>query len=621
MIVTSANLHEVVCRLALERDLGCDCETTGLAQSDEIFSLIFTTAAEVFYLNFNRWNPDGAEILEKQTTYAALAPIFSDPNRIWRGSNFKFDLRMLRKDGVEVAGEIHCTEAVERLVRNDYLKYGLAACAERRGLAKSDAVAEYVASNGLTSKVIAPGKKTPKKLMHYERVMQPYAELDAHLSRTIAHDQMRELALVTVEEGHELPSRLPLLATERHLTKTLSRMEGDGIKIDLVRCQAAFDYEMGRVEAGKRAYEEFVGCPFVSSGKSLGPVFDKFGVAYERTEKGNPSFTADWLDELPDTTPLGSLINGIRRPEKRAGTYYGSYLHLATDLNRIHCDFKQGGTSSGRLSARDPNLTNIPKEDEPEDLEIPFHVRECFIPDDGYFFLDIDWAQIQYRIMADRAGEKGLIDAIMAGEDTHEATARLCGITRKQAKTLNFALLFGAGGEKVAGMLGITYREAKMLINVYFGKLQAIEKWTKAVARSGETRGFVFNPYGRRLYIEDRNYAYKLPCHIIQGTEGDTLKASMVRIDELFKKRKARSRMTLPVHDEILFNWHPNELDLIPDVVKIMESVYDPYAINGMKLTTSVEYATERFGKRHLKKGIPDGTHYAPREVSQNLHH
>lgn len=607
MIVTKANLHDVIRRLALEPECGLDSETTGLRQTDELFSLIFTTSTEVFYLNFNRWNPDGAEILEKSETYAALAPIFSDPARQWDLSNAKFDLRMLRNDGAYLAGKIHCTEAVERLVRNDHMQYGLASCAGRRGFEKSEAVSEYVAGAGLYDKVEVPGKKTPDKLMHYEQVplhiMQPYAEKDAFLSRLIAVDQVRELSA----PHEEAPSRLPLLETERKLTKVLFGMEGDGIRIDPARTKAAFEYEIGRVAAGRRAYEEFTGVPFVSSGKSLAPIFDRFNVPYERTAKGNPSFTADWLDELPDTTPLGSLINGIRRPEKRAGTYYGSYLYRASPLNRIHCDFRQGGTATGRLSARDPNLTNPPKEDEPEDMDIPFHVRECFVPDDGYFFLDIDWNQIQYRIMADRAGETDLIRAILAGEDVHDATARLCGIARKQAKTLNFALLFGSGAEKVAGMLGISYREAKILIAVYFGKLPKIERWVKAVAKSGRDRGFVFGPTGRRFYLNDSNFAYRLPCGIIQGTEGDMLKRSMVLIADLLERRKARSRMTLPVHDQILFNWHPSELDLVPEVVEVMETVYDPLALNGMKLTTSVEHATERWGKRYLKKGLPDG--------------
>lgn len=614
-VVSRESLDEVCFSLSRAARRGLDTETTGTEQEDRIFAITITESEdERYYFNFNPNAPDPSLILDRAETFARLEEVFGNPDSIWDLANAKFDLRMLRKEGIEVAGEIHCTEAIERILYNGYMQYGLAACASRRGLQKSEAVEEYIAANGLYEMQHIPGKNKRVKKKFFDRVpfevMEPYASHDSYLATMIARDQEAK-AIELTNAFPEDKSLLEVVRLERKLTKTLSRVEGEGIRLDQGRTKQALEYELSRAARGREAFREATGEEFVNSGKALGRIFDRFGVPYLKTDKGNPSFPADWLDELPDSVPLGKLINGIRRPEKRASTYYSTYLHLVTSAGRIHCDIRQGGTESGRLSAREPNLTNIPKEDEEEDLEIPYHVRECFLPDEGFFFLDMDWQAIQYRIMVDMAGEKGLFQAIMDGEDVHTATARLCGIARKQAKTLNFALLFGAGPAKVAAMLGISVREATALRNHYFARLPAIERFIKAVTHKVRSRGFVFNPYGRRCHLIHQHMAYAVPCHLIQGTEGDTLRRAMVQIDELLLARKARTRMVLPVHDEILFNMHPSELELVPEIKRIMETVYDDYAFNGMKLVASVEHATERWGSRNLKKGLPDGFQFA----------
>lgn len=610
LIVTRESLAEVCARLSHADRRGLDTETDGTGQANRLFAITITVNEnESYYFNFNPNAPDRSQVLDRADTVAGLTPVFGNRDSQWDLSNAKFDLRMFAKEGLEIAGTVHCTEAIERIIYNAHLKYGIDACAQRRGLKKSEAVKEYIKEHGLSTVTKVPGKKKKVTVPHFDQVpfdvMAPYASRDSYLSTTVARDQDRQIAEMSADP--RFPPISFIAENEKRLTKTLARVEGYGVRLDRHQTQKALDYELGRAAAGRMAFQTATGEEFVNSGKALAKIFDQFGVPYPRTDKGNPSFKGDWLDELPDTTPLGRLINNIRRPEKRASTYYSSYLAFATPENRIHCDIRQGGTESGRLSARDPNLTNPPKEDEPEDMDIPFHVRECFLPDEGMFFLDIDWKAIQYRIMVDMAGEMKLLRAIMAGEDVHEATARLCGITRKQAKTLNFALLFGAGPKKVALMLGISIRDAQALVNLYFARLPNIEAFVKEVPKKARARGFVFNPYGRRCHLAYADYAYALTCHVIQGTEGDTLKIAMNQIDELFQAKKARSRMAIPVHDQILFNWHPNELELVQPVVDIMESVYDKFAFNGMKLLTSVEHSTTRWGKRHLKPGLPDG--------------
>jgi DNA polymerase-1 len=327
-------------------------------------------------------------------------------------------------------------------------------------------------------------------------------------------------------------------------------------------------------------------------------VFDAAGEKYPLTDKGNPSFAAEVLEGME--SPVASIINQIRHHEKRAGTYYSSFLHYADRSNVIHQDMRQAGTETGRFSYRDPNLQNVPKEDEEEDQATPFHVRESFIPRPGHFYYSIDYKQMEYRMMLDYAGEMKLIAAVMDGMDVHQATAELVGILRKHAKTLNFAILYGAGVDKIAKMLGMSKKEALELKMLYFEKLPRVHQFMRRVTKQGESRGFIFNWMGRRCHIAQRDWAYILPNHLIQGGCADVVKAAMNRIDDYLET--FQTKMLLQVHDELLLETPFNESELALPIKMIMERIYEPQ--NGMILEASVEHSLKSWGFRHKQKGF-----------------
>lgn len=611
MIVTHSILYSVLDSLRGSLALGLDTETTGLGEDDSLFSLIIAAEREAYYFNFNDEAPDtpANTILNKHLVLAALQDrIFSNPCTTWYIQNAKFDLRMLAKEGVYIAGRIHCTYAIERVIKNNYFgdkAYSLAGLAERRGLKKDDRVEQYISKNKLYTKTQIPGKKKIIQVPHFNKVpfpiMAEYGTTDGILHRAIGLDQERQIKeLSTIAR---IPSLETVFENEIAFTKTAYRMERRGVLVDRSYTARALDYEIAETHKAQKEFEVATGTPYQDSNKVLAEVFTKLNEPYPMTEKGNPSFKAEVLEEMD--SPVAALINKIRYHEKRAGTYYSSFLHYMDQNHVLHPDTRQAGTETGRCSYRDPNLQNVPKEDDPSDLELPYHVRECFIPRPGHFFYSIDYAQQEFRILLDWAGEKKLIEAINYGADVHQATAELCGITRKQAKTINFGLLYGMGEEKLAKSLGITRREAHDLICTYFARLPRVKPFLTAIKRAGETRGFIFNCYGRRCHIQQRDWAYILPNHFVQGTAADTIKIAQNRADEMLASKKYSTMPLLQVHDELLLETPFGEEQVIFDVQKIMESVYPSQ--NGMKLTTTIEHSFKNWGSRSKIKGAVDG--------------
>lgn len=617
MIVTRQDVDKIIDSLRSSGKRGLDVETTGLTQDDRIFSLIIADEHETYYFNFKLYSscltvgfhPD--YFLDAQHVYRRLnEEVFSNPESTWYIHNAKFDMRMVFKEGCTLEGRVHCSYAVERVLKNNLMgksAYKLEGLALRRGYQKDDAVEEYIKKHKLITKVNIPGKKKVVELKHFDQVpfniIAPYGERDGHLHRTIGLMQEIELAALEASKPPFHPSYYPVVENEIRLTKTLFRMEDRGVKIDRPFVAKALEYEIDQVRQAEKSFLEFTGEVFTDSNKPLSMIFDRLGEKYPTTEKGNPSFAADVLEEM--TTPVAALINKIRYHEKRAGTYYSSFLHFADSNDIIHADARQAGTETGRFSYRDPNLQNVPKEDEQEDEATPYHVRQSFIPRDGHFFYSKDFRQQEFRMMLDYAGELALIKAINEGEDVHEATAKLCGITRKQAKTINFGLLYGMGVQKLAAALGLSVKQAKELRALYFGRLPKVRDFIDNVIQAGESRGYIYNWAGRRCHVARRDWAYILPNHLIQGGCADVIKFAMNQIDQYLIDNRLQTRMLLQVHDELLFECPFGEEKVIEELGRIMESVYKPQ--NGMILTTSTEHSFKSWGFRDKIEGTPYG--------------
>lgn len=233
-------------------------------------------------------------------------------------------------------------------------------------------------------------------------------------------------------------------------------------------------------------------------------------------------------------------------------------------------------------SCSSPNLQNVPKEDNSE-----YPVRKAFIPPDDYCLVRIDYDQVEYRLMLNYAKEMGVIKKIKEqGLDVHQATADMLGVPRNFAKTLNFLLLYGGGIEKLAGALNITLAQAAELRRVYFANLPAVSKWTQGVKSLSARYLFIVNWMGRVCEFLDASESYKAPNHLIQGGVADIIKVAMNNTHE--RLAGMRSKQVLQVHDELVFYIHKDELEIVPELVRIMENVYTKGAL---PLTAGVSHS------------------------------
>ena len=595
-IVSRSDLQAVSDSIRGHPFLGLDTETTGLKQSDKPFLVIVATPKQTYLFNLQEYEGMSRDlVLTPKEVGDALDCVFL-PGTITFIQNAKFDMRMVKHLGIEVHNP-WCTYAVERVLRNNFTgdrAYSLDAIAKRRfdGFEKEESVKKYISKNKLYDLVDVPGKAKKQREEHYELVprdiMWSYAARDAELHLKIGMQQIEEL---DKDEGLQRVAK-----NELKLTKTCYKMERHGITVDKAYVARALSHEMKLITNARRDFEERTGREYVDSNKLFADIFTGAGLEYPKTAKGNPSFNADSLETIDND--VAKLIKKVRNHEKRAGTYYSSFLYYAGQGSTIHPDVRQAGTETGRFSYRDPNLQNVPKEDK-DGLE--FYVRKCFVPSPGNCLVMIDYSQMEFAVMADYSGEAKLIEQINQGTDVHTATANLLGISRTQAKTINFGLLYGMGQAKLAADLGVSVKEAKGIKLDYFGKLPRVERFIRQVIKTGETRGHVFNWLGRKCYIDHRDFAYILPNHLVQGSCGDIVKLSMNRIDSYLKNYKAAQ--IIQIHDEIVFDVPPDELHIIPDIVKIMEAAYEPR--NGVQLKCTVEHSYKSWGHPDKIKGAP----------------
>jgi DNA polymerase I len=589
MLVTRSEFSRVIARLeeSCEEWWAFDTETTGLRpwQSSRPFSLIVARADEVYYFNFQRYATKGRTVEEMneetlgQPHKEALARVFGDKRRRWYAHNAKFDMAMLYQIGIEVLGQVFCTMAQGRVLRGDLFSYSLDALVKRwlPGRAKSDAVKEYILANKLYAIIDdpkKPGKKTKNLFYHLcpLAVMQPYAETDGTITWELGEFIRRGLDEIDAKKPPELPSIWPVSHNEVAVTSAIFHMERVGIRLDIPYARAAMEHDaMLAAEASKR-FTELTGLPFSDSGLTFSQAFKQLGI--ER-----PSGAVGWDKEVLQRVDheVARAILIWRKANKKATTYYKNFLDFADENGFVHPNFHQGGTKTGRLSCSDPNLQNLSKEASAEDEEADerYYVRRCFVPrGEDYCLFAPDYDQMEYRFLMDMAGEDSVIDEVLAGLDIHEATGKQMGVPRSKGKTLNFQIIYGGGNQKLADALGITLEQAKALRRQYYAKLRKVENLTKRIMYVAETRGYVCNWLGRRYLLFDRDKSYIMPNRIVQGGCAEICKRAMVQCVGFLEGNRCKSVMPLQVHDELIFDVHRSELDICPELVRIMSTAF-----------------------------------------------
>lgn len=585
MIVTQENISEVISNLESIQLLACDTETTGLEECDLPFASIFADQHDTYYFDV-RATPD---------MWSRLINLLSDPSRTLIFQNAKFDMRMLSAaTNIGIGCKVADIACAARLMRNDIFgeAYSLDAQAKRYlKVPKDDRVKKYIKEHKLyetRKNYFGQSYEVPR----YDRVpfelMSEYAQTDARLTYDLYAFYLANLDSLSWQ----------VFLNECALTKVCYKMERVGVLLNEQYTLQGMYHEKKLLAEEKERFYVLTKSEYVNSAKSIQKL-----VQYQlpATEAGNPSLTDDVIEVILASNAaeydklVVRYVQTIRHYEKRISTYYESYLNKQDPNGIIHPVMWLAGTRTGRFSFSDPNLQNIPKEEKSND---PFVIRGCFKPREGRVFVSMDYSQMEYRMMADYAGQMDVIAAVMNGADFHQAIADMVGIDRSPAKTLNFAILYGAGVDKIAAMLGISVREAQRLKDKYYMAMPKVESFIDSVIATGKARGYVVNWAGRRLYAH-KEFAYALPNHLIQGGGADVVKIAMVRIAEEFPDLI----MNWQIHDQLVFEMLPEEYQYIPRIKEIMESVYKPR--NGMKLEVDIEWSSVSLAKRDLIKGIP----------------
>jgi DNA polymerase-1 len=363
----------------------------------------------------------------------------------------------------------------------------------------------------------------------------------------------------------------------------LARMELAGVRVDeeLLRTLAVeLRSDLGRIEARvhELAGEKFL----INSPKQLQRIlFEKLQLPPTKKTKTGFSTDESVLEELSIDYDLPREILGYRKLSKLLSTYVEALPGLVhPETGRIHCSFNQTVAATGRLSASNPNLQNIP-------VRTPAgqRIREAFVPAEGRVLFSADYSQIELRILAHLSGDEALVEAFRSGDDVHVRTAsRVFGIPpeqvtdeqRSRMKGINFGIIYGSSAFGIARQLGIAQSEAREHIRAYFERYPGVRTFLDRAVESAREQGYAETLYGRRRYLPDlrsRNRAQRAAAErmavnsSIQGTAADIIKRAMVEIDAELRASGRKACMILQVHDELLFDTPAGELEGIADLV------------------------------------------------------
>lgn len=580
IIVNHTNLPEISKQLLQQKVLAIDTETTGLRpyQGHRVFSIIITSEAASYYFNID-FTPDHlgkCPPLESSFNPKDLAFIgfLLDRKEVtFYAHNAKFDIHMLSFvfPLCQFKARIVCTEATARLINNTLPNYKLASLGVLIGHEKDDSVEKYISKHKLYINIDV-GKKKPRQDKHYNLVpfdiIANYGMQDGivtlHLGKHI-EKRIGELSKQFIEMG--LPDIRQVFNQEIALTKVLYRMEKQGVKIDLAYCKEAYEYHIGEANIAAEVFYCISGIEFQDAPSVLKKAYEAAGYVTAKTAKGNPSFKDD---VLPNDN-LSDMVRKYRKNYKKAITYFRNLIDLADSEGFIHCDFKQSGALTGRMSCMSPNLQNIPKRGEDKSK---YPVRRAFIPYDNNLLGLFDFDQMEYRKLLDDANEETIIKAILEdGLEVHSATAKEMTVSRDEAKTLNFKLLYGSGAKAVGIDLGITLNAAKALIYKYFFKLPRVKGLLQSIKHTSKSRGYIVNFMGRMLLCGHGD-EYKMPNHYIQGSCGDIVKYAMIKIDTLIHENNLKSRLILQVHDEVILYIDKTEEHLFKEIKELLQNSY-----------------------------------------------
>lgn len=365
---------------------------------------------------------------------------------------------------------------------------------------------------------------------------------------------------------------------EMPLTKVLYDMEQYGVLVKPGELKAYGDALTGRIEELEQSIYSHAGCRFnINSPKQLGEIlFDKLGIKGGKKTKTGYSTAADVLEKLAPDYPIVSQILEYRGLAKLKSTYADGLASYIDDGGRIHSTFNQTITATGRISSTEPNLQNIPMR-----MELGRRIRKVFVPMDGYVFMDADYSQIELRVLAHMSGDKQLIEAYRMDEDIHRITAskvfhtpfeEVTDLQRRNAKAVNFGIVYGISSFGLSQDLSISKKEAAEYIEQYFETYPGVKKFLDDTVADAKKNGYVTTMYGRRRPVPElssanfmqRSFGERVAMNSpIQGTAADIMKIAMIRVWARLHAEGLRSRLILQVHDELLIETLESETEQV----------------------------------------------------------
>lgn len=573
-VVTLDALEAVLAKVREAGAWAIDLETTSLEPMDaEIVGFaIAWSAGEAVYVPVAHTDLDCLEQLSGEDVLERLRPFLEDEAFPTYAQNARYEIRVFARHGVTLRGLAHDPMIAAYLLDPNRRRYGL------------DALAHDYLDHRMISFEDVAGRG--KKQRRFDEVAV------AEATRYAAEDADWTLRLVDYLAPRVEAEGMQSLLTdvELPLVGILAEMETIGVRVDVGHLRGLREEFLSRMEALEDEIHAMAGEPFLlSSPKQLAAIlFEKLGLPVVKKTKTGASTDQEVLEVLAEQHPLPAKLLAWRQLSKLQSTYVESLpLLVHPRTGRVHTSWQQTVAATGRLSSAQPNLQNIPVRSE-EGLRI----REAFVPEDGWTLLSADYSQIELRLLAHLSREPVLIDAFQRGEDIHRRTAAEVfevsqeEVTREQrgaAKTINFGVMYGMGAQRLAGTLGISRAEASAFIERYFERIGGVRDFFEAQVERATRLGYASTLLGRRRPLPElvnggprmRAQGERLAINTpIQGSAADLIKLAMVRLQARLQGEGLQSRMIMQVHDELVVEVAPGELDALrSQVVDTMQGV------------------------------------------------
>jgi DNA polymerase I len=566
LITTEPALDKLIANLTESKCFAFDTETTSLDVMNACVVGISVSYQknQAFYIPFGHQE---GEQLDKDLVLLKFKPLLEDSGITKIGQNLKYDINILRKEGLDVKGELFDT-MLASYVLNSGGRHDMDRMAERH-LGITTTKFEDVCGKG-------------KSQIGFDQVLLEnacaYAAEDADVTfKLYAYLKPRVKAIPALNRVFS--------DIEMPLMPVLAKVEYTGVLIDEDELSTQGKRLSKRAHQLQQEAFSLAACEFnLSSPKQLQEIlFEKLELPIlKKTPKGQPSTAEPVLQELSYEFPLPQIILQYRSVTKLLSTYVEALpRRVNSQSGRVHTSYNQAVTTTGRLSSSDPNLQNIPVRSKDGRA-----IRHAFIAPKNAQLIALDYSQIELRIMAHLSKDSGLLQAFANGLDIHAATASevfdvpLAEVTDEQrrcSKAVNFGLIYGMSAFGLAKQLHISKLEAQEYINTYFARYPGVLDYMDDTRKKAHRDGFVETLFGRRLHLPDINAKNKMLVAAsertavnapMQGTAADIIKKAMVSIDKWIGESKQDIRMIMQVHDELVFELPEERLAEFTPVLK-----------------------------------------------------